>query len=212
MRRRHSLSITNGQRPACDAAFSLLELLAVIAIIAILAGVLIPTAASARIAVNKARTKVQLSQWTLACAQFRQEYGFSPALGTDGRMTTPADTVAFIRTLTGRNPDGSPVVDPADLGGNTRRIAFLVLSGADLRDGQLTDAFGNTQLGVLRDIDGDGFIRPGVDGVPAAVAGPNGLAFAPSGEDLPAVGVRAEVIFYSPGRGSRPSDLVLSWK
>lgn len=209
---RRSLWQTRGPRRARKVAFSLIELLAVIAVIGILAALIIPSVASARIAINRARTKIQLGQWTLACAQFRQEYGFTPTIGTEGRLTTSADTVAFIRTLTGRNSDGSPVADPTDLGGNTRRITFLILSGSDLRDGLLSDAFGNTEIGVLRDIDGDGFIRPGTDGVPAAVAGHDGMALAPSGEDLPPAGVRAEVIFYSPGRGSRPSDLVLSWK
>lgn len=189
-----------------------MELLAVIVMIGILAGLILPTVNGARIAADKARTRIQLGQWTLACSQFHQEYGYWPALGTDGRLATAEDTTAFIRTLTGRNPDGTMIADSADLGGNTRRLSFLVISGADLRDGLLVDAFGNTEFGVLRDVDGDGFIRPGADGLPAAVNGREGEAFAPTGGDLPTAGIRAGIIFYSPGWGTRQSDLVLSWK
>ncbi|GAB1488443.1 hypothetical protein MASR2M8_08880 [Opitutaceae bacterium] len=192
--------------------FTLLELLAVIAIIAILAAIAVPSVTSARTAAAKARTRSQFAQWTLACAQFRQEYGFYPALGTDGRIATVEDTQAFIRVLTGRNPDGGMVVNPADLGGNTRRIAFLSLAASDLQSGRFTDAFGNVEFGVLADRDGDGVIRPGVDGDVADLTSLEGVRVTPSSTDLPSTGIRAGVIFYSAGRGVSADDLVLSWR
>ncbi len=198
-------------RIAACAGFTLLELLTVIAILAILAAIAIPTVTSARTSAAKARTRSQFAQWTLACAQFRQEYGYYPTLGQTNRLTTVEDTQAFIRALTGRNPDGSAVTDPADLGGNTRRIAFLSLAPSDLRDGRLTDAFGNSEFGVLVDRDADGFIRPGVDGEVVALASSDGGSIAPSSTDFPSTGVRAGVVFYSAGRGDSIDDLVLSW-
>lgn len=192
--------------------FTLVELLGVIAIIVILVSVMVPTVAAARQAAARARTQVRFSQWVLACTQFRQEYGFYPALGTDNRIATPDDTVAFIRVLAGRNPDGTAVTDLTSLGGNFRRIAFLSLAESDLQDGRLADAFGNTDIGVIWDVDGDGLVRPGVDGVAIAVSGAGGEAMMPSLSVLPASGIRAGVVFYTAGRGESVDDLVVSWR
>ena len=190
----------------------MLELLTVVAILAILASIGIPTLAAARSSAAKARTRSQFAQWTLACAQFRQEYGFFPALGTDHRLASVDDTAAFIRALTGRNPDGSVVADPADLGGNTRRLRFISLAESDLVDGRLSDAFGNVEFGFLRDQDGDGVIRPGIDGEIAAVAGLDGNAVVPAATSFPPTGIRAGVAFFSAGRGTSAEDCVVSWR
>ena len=192
--------------------FTLLEVLTVVAILAVLASIGLPTLAAARSSAAKARTRSQFAQWTLACAQFRQEYGFFPALGTDHRLASVDDTAAFIRALTGRNPDGSVVADPANLGGNTRRLRFLSLAESDLVEGRLADAFGNAEFGFLRDQDGDGFIRPGVDGAIAAVAGVDGSSVVPPATALPATGIRAGVAFFSAGRGTSGEDCVVSWR
>ena len=95
----------------------MVELLAVIAVITILAGILVPTLGTARIAALKAKTRVQFSQWAAAMEQYRQEYGCYPEVGTDGKLATPADAVKFVRTLSGADPDGSAVSDVADLNG-----------------------------------------------------------------------------------------------
>jgi prepilin-type N-terminal cleavage/methylation domain-containing protein len=207
-------------------AFTLVELLAVVAVIAILTGILVPTLGAARTSALKARTRVQFSQWAAAFEQFRQEYGYYPAVGTDGKLSTAADTLKFIRTLSGRNPDGSAVADPADLNGNLKRISFCAFAGADFLDPDrpgdgvdysgnelLCDAFGSTEIGVLVDRNGDGFIKPADDGPVAPVRGAAGAArFAPDAADLPAAGVRAGALFYSAGRGASPADMILSWK
>ncbi len=194
------------------AGFTLIELLGVLAILAVVAAVALPTLGAARTAAARARTKTQFAQWALACAQFRQEYGYAPILGTNGRLSTLEESAAFVRALTGRNVDGTEVSDPAELGGNTRRLRFLALAEADLRGGLLTDAFGNTEFGLLLDRNADGRIQPGIDGPVAAVASPGGAALAPSSEDIPPSGVRGEIILYSAGRGLSADDLVFSWK
>lgn len=206
--------------------FTLVELLAVISIIALLAGILMPSLGAARASALKAKTRVQFSQWTAAMEQFRQEYGYYPAVGTDGRLATAADTLKFVRTLGGRNPDGTAVASATDLNGNLKRLAFCAFADADFLDpGRpggvpdysgdelLRDAFGNTEIAVLVDRNGDGFIEPADDGPVAAVRAPRGTAGrTPTEADLPATGVRAGVLFYSAGRGISPADLVLSWK
>lgn len=194
-------------------AFTLIELLAVLVILGVLAAVIVPSVASVRASVDRARTKVRFNQWSLACAQFRQEYGFVPALGTAGRLATVEDATAFVRVLGGRNPDGTAVVEPATLGGNGRRLAFYTPATTELIDGVLSDAFGNTEIGVMVDRDGDGWVRPGSDGsVPGVRAADGSGPFAPDALQLPATGVRADVIFFSAGRGRSTADLVLSWQ
>jgi prepilin-type N-terminal cleavage/methylation domain-containing protein len=207
-------------------AFTLVELLTVVAVIAILTGILVPTLGAARTSALKAKTRVQFSQWAAAFEQFRQEYGYYPSTGTEGKLATAADALKFVRTLSGRNPDGSAVVNAADLNGNLKRIAFCAFTEADFFDPDrpgngvdyngnelLCDAFGRTEIGVLIDRNGDGFIKPADDGPVAAVRGPaGGASFTPDETDLPPAGIRAGVLFYSAGRGTSPADLILSWK
>ncbi|MSU70661.1 MAG: prepilin-type N-terminal cleavage/methylation domain-containing protein [Opitutaceae bacterium] len=192
--------------------FTLIELLVVLAIVGLLAGLMVPTVGAVHTSVDKTRTRLQFSQWTLACEQFRQEYGFLPVLGTGSMLKTTADTQAFVRALSGRNLDGTEVAAETDLMGNTRRITFHAFAETELRQGLLADAFGNTEIGVLCDLDADGLIKPGVDGVVPAVGAGGGANFAPDGIDLAPTGVRAAVIFYSAGKGMAVSDLVFSWK
>ncbi len=194
-------------------AFSLLELVAVVAILGVLLAVLVPGLATVRAGVARARTLAMFHQWSLACAEFRLEYGLAPQWAAEPRLTTVEHTAAFLRCLTGREPDGRAVADVAALGGNRRRLAFLLVGPGDLHEGRLADAFGNTEIGVLLDRDGDGWIRPGADGALVGVMSRDGTGpFVPEAADLPAEGVRAAAIFYSAGRGRDASDLILSWR
>lgn len=207
-------------------AFTLVELLAVVAIIAVLMSILVPTLGSARAAARKGRTQVQFGQWAAAFEQFRQEYGYYPSLGVEGKLATAADTLRFVRTLSGRNPDGSAVAEPADLNGNVKRICFCSFTEGDFLDPDhpgngmdfsgnelLCDAFGNVEIAVLIDRDGDGFIKPADDGpIPSVRGAGSAASYAPDESELPAAGIRAGVAFYSAGRGAGGADLVLSWK
>ena len=192
----------------------MLELLAVMGVIAVLTGILVPTLAAARASALKSRTKVQFSQWAAAMEQFKQEYGCYPAVGTGGRLATAADTLKFVRTLGGANPDGSAVAELADLNGNLKRRCFCSFAAADFFDPDrpgdaadysgnelVCDAFGNTEIAVLVDQNGDGFIRVADDGPAVAVGGAPGRSLVPGDAELPAAGVRSGVIFYSAGRG-----------
>lgn len=188
-------------------AFTLIELLTVITVIAILAALLIPTVGAVRVSANKAKTRALFSQWASAMEMFRQEYGYYPSLDNDRRL----DSERFAVVLTGRTLAGEVPDDPW---GNRKRIAFYSLSAGELdADGaRLVDAFGNTDIVVLVDRNGDGRIG-GPDApaseTPVPVRAEGGTdAFAP---ELPAAGVRAGVVFYSPGLGRNTDDLVTTW-
>jgi type II secretory pathway pseudopilin PulG len=212
------------KRPA--GCFTFIELLGVMSVIAILAAILLPALGAARSAALKSKTRAQFAQWAAALEQFRQEYGYYPDVAADGRLASAADTVKFVRTLSGRNMDGTAVTSAADLNGNAKRIAFYAFAegeftasrssggGADGDGaGLLCDAFGNTEIGLLVDRNGDGLVKPGDDGIVSAVTGAgSGVSLAPAESDLPATGVRAGVLIYSAGRGASQTDLILSWK
>jgi type II secretory pathway pseudopilin PulG len=195
-------------------------------IIVILTGILLPTLGSARSAALTAKTRVRFAQWSAAIEQFRMEYGYYPDVATNGRLSNATDTAKFVRTLSGRNVDGTAVSNVADLNGNTKRIAFYTFADGEFVDpahpdggangsvqGLLCDAFGNTEIGLFVDRNGDGLVRPGDDGIVSAVTGAQGcVSLTPAEADLPAAGVRAGVLIYSAGRGASQSDLILSWK
>jgi prepilin-type N-terminal cleavage/methylation domain-containing protein len=169
------------------AGFTLLELLSVIAVLGILAAILIPTASSARMAANKAKTRAQFSQWATAFEQFRQEYGSYPQLSTSvaqkmvnyGATTTAAGNHLFHDLLAGVKRDGSALTGattgtptPA-LGQNPRRIRFVSFTdsefvvAADVSAGRNTsaqlnfirDSFYNTSIAVVTDSNLDGVIN-----------------------------------------------------
>jgi prepilin-type N-terminal cleavage/methylation domain-containing protein len=199
-------------------AFTLIELLTVIAIIGILAGILIPTVSGVRNTAKKAETKVRFSQWAAAMEQYRQEYGYYPAV-TSSNLLAPTP---FLAALTGRDYLGEPFTANA-LNGNTKSVAFYSVSESEfVKDAtgaatnELTDAFGNSEIVILTDVDGNGVIK-GNELVQKNVRSGNsrdgfGSSLAPDAESFPAAGIRAGVIFYSAGKGSTAGDIVYSWK
>ena len=193
------------------AAFTLLELLTVIAIIGLLAGILIPTTAAARITAQRARTKVRFGQWAAAMELFRQEYGYFPAVDAG---TGKLDAARFAGAVTGRTVDGSAPAPSEALGGHYRQAVFYAIGEEEMNAAKdaLVDAFGNTDIGVLYDHDGDGRITE-TDGPARPVRADGGEPLSPISDALDLhVGINAGVIFYSAGRGSQPEDLVLSWR
>lgn len=205
-------------------AFTLIELLTVIAIIGILAAIIIPTTGAVRTSAKKAQTKSMFSQWGNTYTLFKQEYGYYPTVGLDGTdnlISTVADTEEFVRTFTGKNPNGTALgtstTEIAKLNGNKRRLSFYTFSSTELPTDTnlLTDPFGNTEIGILVDVTGDGVIKTGAteDGLAAEVDSKDtGLGFTPSAAEIPTDGVRTGVIFYTAGKDGSTGGAVMSWK
>lgn len=197
--------------------FTLVELLTVIAVIGILAAIIIPTTAAVRVSAKKAQVRSMFSQWSSAYTLFKQEYGYFPDVtGGDRKLSDANDADRFVRTFTGKNRDGTAVATVADLNGNKRRQSFYSLSDAELPSGAttvLTDSFGNTEFGVIYDVNGDGVIKTADDGAAPTVASAAGGSFTPGASEIPTTGIKAGVIFYSPGKdGTTTKDTVMSWQ
>ncbi len=213
-------------RNAC-AGFTLIELLTVIAIIGIMAAITIPTMTGVRASANKAKTKVQFSQWAAALEGFRTEYGYYPVLDPSnlinppGQSAAPATLHVFHDILAARRRNGDPLPTYGSGAGrlapeaqNRKLIHFYSFGESDFgAGGLLQDAFGNTEIAVLLDRNLDGVIRVG--GANADYASlPIVAGAAPAVADFPADGVRAGVVFYAPLPGSPAGDpqFILSWK
>ena len=208
--------------PTRPSAFTLLELLSVIAIIGVLAALIFPAVRSARVSANKARTKVQFSQWAAAMESFRSEYGYYPAfdptaLVNGGATTTITGDHLFHDILAGRKRDGTPLLPAGPAATQNRKlISFYSFSDADFTNAGsptpnlLRDAFDNTEIAVLVDKNLDGVIRLGSDYPSLPAVG--GLALAVT--DFPVTGVRAGVLFYAPAPGADATnpEFIFSWK
>jgi len=148
--------------------FTLIELLTVIAIIGILAGILIPTVGVVRQKANVATSKAQISQYLTALQSFKGEYGyypFSSKLNNRGefRLNEGSNSRDFYETLMARdlrNPSES-----VSGNGNRRRITFYTFQESEFYAGPdaskrntIADAFGNNQIRIVFDTDGDGVV------------------------------------------------------
>lgn len=203
-------------------AFTLLELLSVIAIIGVLAALIFPAVRSARVSANKARTKVQFSQWAAALEGFRSEYGYYPgfdptALVNGGATTAITGDHLFHDILSGRRRDGTLLLPAGPAAMQNRKfINFYAFSDADFTNvssptpNLLRDAFDNTEIAVLVDKNLDGVIRVGSD----YVSLPPVRGLKPGATDFPVTGVRAGVLFYAPAPGADATnpEFILSWK
>ncbi len=201
-------------------AFTLVELLAVLAVLAILAAILVPVVGRAQESARRARVKTQFAQWVVALEGFRAEYGYFPNFAAAPSAPLPAACRVndvpglFFQTLTGRREDGGAADLPRAVAANVRRVALLSFTADELGEGvnpPIRDAFGNTDIVVLVDRDGDGLIaapRP----LPAVVAAATGRTLEPEAAAFPAGGVRASVLFYSAGAGRTADDITYSWR
>jgi prepilin-type N-terminal cleavage/methylation domain-containing protein len=227
-----------GRRRDSRVGLTLLELLAVLAILGILASLLVPVAGRARNAARRAKVRVQFAQWTAACEAFRSEYGFYPAIPQNkvngGSSNASASSVAdadtcFQEVLGGRGagPGNPPAFRSREQNLNSgtpsaqnpRRIPFYAFAADEIdAAGRVVDAFGNTDIAVVFDTDGDGLVAAA--DIRALAVGSReqpAVTAAPAVVDVPAAGIRAGMVFFSAGAGweggtAHPEELILSWK
>ena len=147
--------------------FTLIELLAVVAIIGILSGVLIPAVGAVRKQSKIAASKAQLSNYVNAMQLFKAEYKYFPLVsGTadSDEIELISESSDFIQVISGRDPSTGASVS---FGGNRRRIGFYSFAASEfwldidaLSQTKLADRFNNTNIVIVVDTDGDGFVAP----------------------------------------------------
>jgi prepilin-type N-terminal cleavage/methylation domain-containing protein len=211
-------------------AFTLIELLTVIAIIGILAAIIIPTVGAVKTSANKAKTRVQFNQWAAGIGLFKQDYGYYPFFSGSTPPTNDANfdlnnsttRQRFVEILLGKKVDGTALTNSAQgepLWQNKRKSSYysfsdneLVITGTTIVDA-VKDAFGNIQMVGVIDYDGNGIIDNAalVTNVRAGETAAESASSPNVRPTLPAGGVRAGVIFYSPGKGATNTDVVVSW-
>jgi prepilin-type N-terminal cleavage/methylation domain-containing protein len=236
-------------------AFTLIELLTVIAIIGILAGIIIPTTAAVRISAKKTQTKAQFAQITNSLNLYKNEYGYYPIIPyskLNGNLAPDATSIStksrqmlMLEVLTGRDADPSTALFESDEKNltsgtprtqNRKRMNFYTPATAEVREfatdeKALIDAFGNLQIVVLVDRNGDGIVSDdeasdnngdgtiatgeNLTGFPDVYATENKDYYVDSAAiktgklskvGTTAFGVRAGVVIYSAGAGKSASS------
>lgn len=236
-------------------AFTLIELLTVIAIIGILAAIIIPTTAAVRKSAKKAQTKSQFEQIITALNLYKSEYGYYPVipynklnanLAPDATSITNKNRqMLMLELLTGRDADPSTTAFESDESNltsgtpraqNRKRVNFYNPAAAELREfatdqKAFVDAFGNLQIVVLVDRDGDGIISDDepsdndgngviatgekLTGFPDVYSTENKNYYVDSADiksgkltkaGTTAFGVRGSVVLYSAGSGSNANS------
>ena len=231
--RRGVSSSTFDSRPSTAAsrrAFTLLELLTVVAVIGILAAIIFPSIGAARKSANRAKTKVQFSQWAAAIESFRSEYGYYPTFnGSDlvngGASPTANGDHLFHDILAGKKRNGD-AAGSAAAAQNRKRIAFYTFSDSELTPSTvdnpylIRNAFDGLSIAVVVDRNLDGKIDaadcnsggfPGVATADGTLITPTS---GPVSADIPSGFVRAGVIFYCADPNATASDpqFIFSWK
>lgn len=158
--------------------FTLIELLTVIAIIGILIGITLPAVNAVRNSARVNQTRTQFNQYITAMEAFRVEYGYYPTFSFPSEVLTedfrtainqPANRAQFFSvSLTGRRLDGTRVTgtgaaNDALRNTNPREVRFYQFGDAEIDTSgpapRIMDAFGNTNIFVVIDTDGNGLIR-----------------------------------------------------
>jgi len=201
--------------------FTLIELLTVIAIIGILAAVLIPAVMGVMRRSKQASSQAVFSGWCSGIIRYKQTYGYYPLIGLTATTAMPGDTCQrmegttgavgsyLVMTLSGRNANGTSLTAANRTKYNRNGEAFVDFSPQDYEDytklpastdttgtlgtsNYLVDRFGNRNIRVVIDYDGNGSIRSAATSpTPAAAIPADVLGYSTT------TGYQARVIIYT---------------
>jgi len=195
----------------------------VIAIIGILAGLIVANINNPFDAVKRNKTRAMFSQLEAGINQYHQDYGQIPQFASGGNPAFVNDaTTNFIEILTGRPRTASGNLSAYAASVNPRRSQYFNFDNSMILDamgepsysaGLIVDGFGNIQIRMNFDTNGNGFINfTGDQGVVRSMSPggpPEGDMLSPSSNDMN--NVRKIVTFHSAGRGRTQNDIVRSW-
>ena len=151
--------------------FTLIEILVVVAVIGLLASILVPVAGAAMKSVKRTTMKSKYTSWITAIENYKQQYQCYPILEKGGSVQDDMHydlgsgglSLAFVKSLSGRNPDTGDTLSTDDRKSfNRRAIGFYDFSNEDFTQedgsielGTLCDSFGNRHIHVVMDFDGN---------------------------------------------------------
>ena len=148
--------------------FTLIELMIVISIIGVLVGLLTPMISNAQKNAVKATSKTFFSNMVNALERYKDEYGYFPDFLTARDRTNLDDgnyAENFVKAVTGVDCDGKKLSQSDRAEFNRKGRKFLDFSTSNLVQlkgkWKLVDGFGNPNIYVSVDKDGDGFIKQG---------------------------------------------------
>lgn len=155
--------------PAKTNAFTMIELLCVMGVIAVLLAFILPMGQGARHQYTIVETKARFQRYTLAIEQFKFEYGVYPYAGSSSPVTLNNPPGRFIELMTGHSASGAAMTDPIALAQNTDKLSFIQFSDKEVTpEGLIQDAFGQTDISLYLDTDGDGFLN-GIENIRGSV-------------------------------------------
>jgi len=152
----------------------------VISIIGILVGMLTPMISSAQKNAVKATSKSLFTNMASSLERYKDEYGYFPTFLTQRDRTNLDDgsySESFVKAVTGLDPDGKQLSpsDRREFNRKARRFLDFTSSNLVQKNGtqwKIVDGFGNPNIYVCVDGDGDGFIKQGfpttTDGINAS--------------------------------------------
>lgn len=144
--------------------------LTLVACVGVLAVILLyPSAAICRGDSHRAKCRAQFVGYLIALNNFKSAYGAYPSCFAESEvlyLAQGSNAEDFIQVLTGRNASDKPLA----VLGNKRAAAFYTFAESeytvdpDTGQRHIVDVYGNRNIVICVDHDGDGFILLPVDG------------------------------------------------
>lgn len=202
-------------------AFTLVELMIVISIIGILVGMLTPMISNAQKNAVKTTSKALFTNMVTALERYKDEYGYFPSFLAQRDRTNLDDgsySENFVKAVTGMDPDGKQLSQSDRREFNRKGRKFMEFSNTNLiqKNGtkwRIVDGFGNPNIYVCVDGDGDGFIKKGF---PTATDGINSTELKEIVPN-PQSGIRSRAIIFTLKKDSKKatadfsSDDIFTW-